>query len=693
MFAGRRAMQFRAFEFSIEVSAAPRNSVFRNTKLVNVKPKYIIENQTGIHLDVKQVGSPDLLDSDEQYEGHRRFARTLPHGSRAAVYWDDTELPRELAVRPRLEDEDPDGWHWSGGFPIPDTEWYFGLRVRHKFNVRRYINIPVNVTVGSSGSVQVTLKSPSGVPPYRIENLCKDVQLFFVQVPLVFRPHGSQYVDSLKPCEVMPYAWDEPTMLTKLRVQAKVSGRQESRVADYALDHLGEAATLLLPTQEGDKKDDQTKKLYRSLSTDFPEDLKKKLVSLLAVEFSKRVYVTVYADGPTRVLQFSDEKNVSSSEHKHVVLDLAFRLKQVENHLRDVNLQFARLSGMQASHYFAALDLYGRFPQAGKRAEEPNQNIISKSSRKLPIPESTRMLVKQASRQILGQSAASRVDSDIEITEDDTDSQILSSSQNITPQKQISGVVRFEDDRKVSASKSFGTVHSMQNSELSSEHYKIDRLDSPFSTSPRKESRDWGHVGHTGSAQGLSRRQATFQASSSKININQRQELLKSLIVGDANLLVGGDLNITVVQAQNLMGSQRNTHSFSRVRVRDAIPPPDGDMRAKQTSVIWQSIDPIWDEQVTFKDVCVASELVVEIWDLGGTRSTKQMKALSLNPSGAIIRICRFSYVEQYDTNHVFVCRGYQNLSIPWQGRDSTIRNIRCACNDSSVVSTHEKNS
>jgi hypothetical protein len=435
-------------------------------------------------------------------------------------------------------------------------------------------------------------------------------------------------------------------MLTKLRVQAKVSGRQESRVADYALDHLGEAATLLLPTQEGDKKDDQTKKLYRSLSTDFPEDLKKKLVSLLAVEFSKRVYVTVYADGPTRVLQFSDEKNVSSSEHKHVVLDLAFRLKQVENHLRDVNLQFARLSGMQTSHYFAALDLYGRFPQAVKRAEEPNQNVVSKSSRKLPVPESTRMLVKQASRQILGQSGASRAESDIEISENDTDSHLPSSSKNITPQQQISGVVRFEEGT-MPTSKSFGTVHSMQNSELSSEHYEIERMDtSPFSTSARKESRDWGHVGHASSVQGMSRRQATFQASSTKININQRQELLKSLIVGDANLLVGGDLNITVVQAQNLMGSQRNTHAFSRVRVRDAIPPPDGDMRAKQTSVVWQSVDPIWDEQVIFKDVCVASELVVEIWDLGGTRSTKQMKALSLNPSGAVVLICQYEFLD-----------------------------------------------
>ena len=38
-----------------------------------------------------------------------------------------------------------------------------------------------------AGSIQVTLKSPSSVPPYRIENSCKDVQLYFIQLALVNR--------------------------------------------------------------------------------------------------------------------------------------------------------------------------------------------------------------------------------------------------------------------------------------------------------------------------------------------------------------------------------------------------------------------------------------------------------------------------------------------------------------------------
>jgi hypothetical protein len=47
-----------------------------------------------------------------------------------------------------------------------------------------------------------------------------------------------------------------------------------------------------------------------------------------------QVYVTVYSDGPTRVLRLSDEPNVTSSEAEQSVLDLAARLKQVRCRVR-----------------------------------------------------------------------------------------------------------------------------------------------------------------------------------------------------------------------------------------------------------------------------------------------------------------------------------------------------------------------
>ena len=54
----------------------------RHTKLVTLKPKYMIENQTGLHMLMKQYGTadPDLEAADAA-----RFARVLPSGSRCAA--------------------------------------------------------------------------------------------------------------------------------------------------------------------------------------------------------------------------------------------------------------------------------------------------------------------------------------------------------------------------------------------------------------------------------------------------------------------------------------------------------------------------------------------------------------------------------------------------------------------------------
>lgn len=49
----------------------------------------------------------------------------------------------------------------------------------------------------------------------------------------------------------------------------------------------------------------------------------------LSVTFDMQVYVSVYADGPTRVLRFADEKSTALLEAEQSILDLAARLKQV----------------------------------------------------------------------------------------------------------------------------------------------------------------------------------------------------------------------------------------------------------------------------------------------------------------------------------------------------------------------------
>jgi hypothetical protein len=86
----------------------------------------------------------------------------------------------------------------------------------------------------------------------------------------------------------MPYAWDEPALANRLRVQAKVVGRStDARVADYFIDYLGDKPMLALPTH-GSGPSGQSAHIYRTLSRELPDQLKQKLVSLLAAEFSKK---------------------------------------------------------------------------------------------------------------------------------------------------------------------------------------------------------------------------------------------------------------------------------------------------------------------------------------------------------------------------------------------------------------------
>ena len=51
--------------------------------------------------------------------------------------------------------------------------------------------------------------------------------------------------------------------------------------------------------------------------------------------------------------------------------------------------------------------------------------------------------------------------------------------------------------------------------------------------------------------------------------VQRRQELLRGMTDGDAVLLIGGALTVTVEQAQGLYGSSKYTHPFARITVME----------------------------------------------------------------------------------------------------------------------------
>jgi hypothetical protein len=68
----------RLFEFAAEVWAAPAEGLFRSTKVISIKSKWILVNDTGMVLEYKQRGTPDATHPGyASYGEGRRFAGLL----------------------------------------------------------------------------------------------------------------------------------------------------------------------------------------------------------------------------------------------------------------------------------------------------------------------------------------------------------------------------------------------------------------------------------------------------------------------------------------------------------------------------------------------------------------------------------------------------------------------------------------
>lgn len=68
----------RAYEFAVEVWPTPAEGSFRATKVISIKSKYILFNDTGMVLEYKQKGTPDPNHPGYQSYGEgRRFAGLL----------------------------------------------------------------------------------------------------------------------------------------------------------------------------------------------------------------------------------------------------------------------------------------------------------------------------------------------------------------------------------------------------------------------------------------------------------------------------------------------------------------------------------------------------------------------------------------------------------------------------------------
>jgi hypothetical protein len=78
----------RLYEFAAEVWAAPADGPFRATKVVSIKSKYILFNDTGMVLEYKQKNTPDPAHPGYvSYGDGRRFAGLLQPQERCVESW------------------------------------------------------------------------------------------------------------------------------------------------------------------------------------------------------------------------------------------------------------------------------------------------------------------------------------------------------------------------------------------------------------------------------------------------------------------------------------------------------------------------------------------------------------------------------------------------------------------------------
>jgi len=351
--------------FAIDVLPCPADSIYNKTKVICIKTAIIVENMSSFSIVYKQSG----MTESEQYS-MVESGRSIDHR------WESIYKPLEITIRPSSS-----VWNWSSSFPLLATgDTYFGLRLSHQEEDGVFLIIPVSITV-SPTHILVSFKDPSAEPPYRIQNDCKEIWIKFKQVEDKKVSEGNaddsiklgtslqSQADSNPETTVMPgtsmnYAWDVPMWPHRLMVGLTRDHELEiAKTTEYSIDELGDRKPIII--SEPKKNTARTFIPTPSFSRKQREKnaashLEKKLKAVLAKELASKVFVSVYADGPTRVLKFSDKKDTASIQSELSMLEMHARLRKLEDELaNNVNRKFANLMGNMKSRPLK-IDLYGR---------------------------------------------------------------------------------------------------------------------------------------------------------------------------------------------------------------------------------------------------------------------------------------------------------------------------------------------
>ncbi|MEW5296934.1 MAG: hypothetical protein WDW36_000180 [Sanguina aurantia] len=619
----------RLYHFSVEIWPGPTDSVYRHTKLLTVKNKYILLNNSGITMQYKQVDTPDerVFPDGLQYGVGQRFAGSLPNNARCALHWDNCHKKLELVIRPVGQE-----WLWSGSFPLPDKENYFGLRIRNRNG--QFKIIPVNITVGAAGSVLVTLKSERSVPPYLIVNRCKDITIHIKQSGLPSRAPGTAAAAAAAasgradwdcvPAEwagsgPVPFAWDEPQLFHRLDVVATSHGSQDPRsqgeVSGADPRSQGEVSGAD-PLSQGESTCIELDEFFRDKVIPVRSTHRKQLLSqILGSEYRATANSQrwVYADGPTRILCFSEDKAaVATVDDVNSLLNLTYRLHQTTVRLREVSHRLGQQLGT-----------FDRTSQPAVPAN-PAGGVTQQASRALSLLSSPRADDPSFATSFTPQPSMGPMQPDASQPGTGRKSRHHSTQEELA----LLHAARAESGPglQAPAHASAGLLHVGSGCDLG-------RAPAPAATAELQ-------LGRVAAAQRLTLGAAAEPGgSSTPLEAHGRDAAALALLVAGqgggappaphpsvskALGAMGGDLKVRVIRAQRVMAGGMRSSAVYRAKVHIkggskelSQSSGSGDPEAIVTTDAADSSSSSslrWDYEVTFHDVSAVGELVIEVW-------------------------------------------------------------------------------
>ena len=164
----------------------------------------------------------------------------------------------------------------------------------------------------------------------------------------------SSRMGTLLPGCSLDYAFDEPMLPHMLKLVAQLPGGKEVKIF-VDMDKVGSVHQWVLPASNAFDFNNETRTRG---SMDEADRRRTELSRLASKHLNKKIFLEVYADGPTRTLNIRETYGRSFEKQIHHIVDLATEIRQLDVRLTEISRKFVSAFGTQSGS--RQVDLYGR---------------------------------------------------------------------------------------------------------------------------------------------------------------------------------------------------------------------------------------------------------------------------------------------------------------------------------------------